>query len=41
MIEEMLEKGLLNEMGNNAKKIAINNAKERIYNEIELLLSRK
>ncbi len=41
MIEEMLEKGLLNEMGNNAKKIAISNIEDRIYKEVQLLLNRK
>ncbi len=37
-IEEILEKGLLQEMGKNAKKIAINDVEERIYKEIQLLL---
>lgn len=38
-IEEMLDKGVLKEMGENAKKIAINDTQERIYKEIKTLVS--
>ncbi len=38
-IEAMLEKETLRVMGENAKKIAINDTQERIYKEIKLLIS--
>lgn len=40
-IENMLDKDILQIMGKNAKKIAINDAQERIYGEIEKLLDNK
>ena len=38
-IERMLDKDTLRIMGENAKKIAINDTQERIYKEIKLLIS--
>ena len=38
-IEEILDKDILKEMGENAKKIAINDTQERILKEIKLLVS--
>lgn len=38
LIEKMLDKDTLEKMGNNAKKIAINDTENRIYNEIKSLL---
>lgn len=38
-IERMLDKDALRIMGENAKKIAINDTQERIYKEIKLLIS--
>ncbi len=40
-IENMLNKGNLEEMGNNAKKIAIDNIEDRIYKEITTLLNKE
>ena len=37
-IEKMLDKDTLRIMGNNAKKIAIDNIEDRIYKEIKTLL---
>ena len=37
LIEQMLEKDILKIMGENARKIAINDVEDRIYNEIRLL----
>ena len=41
LIEQMLEKDILETMGRNARKVAINNAEERIYNEIIKLVEEK
>lgn len=38
LIEQMLEKDILKTMGDNARKIAIDNVEDRIYNEVKLLL---
>lgn len=38
MLDEMLEKGTLKIMGENAKKIAIDDVEDRIYNEIKMLI---
>lgn len=39
-IEQILEKDTLKSMGNNARKIAIDNVEDRIYNEIEALVKK-
>ena len=39
MIEQMLDKDILKTMGENAKKVAIDNVEDRIYNEIKALTS--
>ncbi len=39
-IENMLDKDTLERMGENAKKIAIDNIEDRIYNEIEKLINK-
>ena len=39
-IEEMLGKGIIEKMGENAKKIAIENSQDRIYSEINKLIKR-
>ena len=40
MIIQMLEKDILETMGQNAKKIAIDNVEERIYNEVKSLVEK-
>ena len=38
LIEQMLEKDILKTMGENAKKVSIDNVEDRIYNEIVTLI---
>ena len=41
LIEEMLEKDILEAMGTNARKVAIDNVEDRIYSEIIALKNSK
>lgn len=40
LIEQMLEKNILKAMGENAKKVAINNVEDKIYHEIKELVNK-